>query len=169
MTTTTGNVTFAGNKLTLIGNSINVGDKLPANLVLLTNDLKPFNISNETGIKIITTVPSLDTPVCDTQVRKFNEKAAGLNAKVFAVSADLPFAQARRCGAAGIKNVCTLSDHLQMALADALGIHIKELRLLARAVFVIDSVGKIVYREIVPEITSEPNYETALDAVKSAS
>ena len=169
MTTTTGNVTFMGNQLTLIGSKVKVGDKLPAGMVVLTNDLKPFNISDAAGVKVITTVPSLDTPVCDTQIRKFNEKAVGLKAKVFAVSADLPFAQARWCGAAGIKNVSTLSDHAQMALADALGIHVKELRLLARTVFVIDSAGKIVYREIVPEITNEPNYEAALAAVSSAS
>jgi thioredoxin-dependent peroxiredoxin len=168
MTNTTGKVTFMGNPLTLVGSEIKVGDKLPAGLVVLTNDLKPFNVSEEAGVKVITTVPSLDTPVCDTQVRKFNEKAAGLKAKIFAISADLPFAQARWCGAAGIKNVSTLSDHAQMSLADALGVHVKELRLLARTVFVVDSAGKIVYREIVPEITSEPNYDAALAAVAAA-
>ena len=169
MANTTGKITFMGNPLTLIGSTIKVGDKFPAGLVLTTNDLKPYNISDEAGVKVVTTVPSLDTPVCDTQVRKFNEKAAGLKAKVFAVSADLPFAQARWCGAAGIKNVSTLSDHATMALADALGVHVKELRLLARTVFVVDSSGKIVYREIVPEIGSEPNYEAALAAVTAAS
>jgi len=169
MSNTTGKVTFMGNPLTLVGNEVKVGDRFPAGMVLATNDLKPFNISDVAGIKVVTTVPSLDTPVCDTQVRKFNEKAASLAAKVFAVSADLPFAQARWCGAAGIKNVMTLSDHAQMALADALGVHVKELRLLARTVFVVDSTGKIVYREIVPEIASEPNYEAALAAVASAS
>lgn len=166
MANTTGKVTFMGNPLTLIGNEIKIGDKFPQGAIVLTNDLKPCDISKEAGVKIVTTVPSLDTPVCDTQVRKFNEKLAGMNAKVFAVSADLPFAQARWCGAAGIKNVSTLSDHAQMALADSLGIHIKELRLLARTVFVIDATGKIVYREIVPEVTSEPNYEAAIAAVK---
>jgi thiol peroxidase len=168
MAAVTGKVTFMGNPLTLIGNEAKVGDRFPAGIVLSGNDLKPFNLSDAAGVKVVTTVPSLDTPVCDTQVRKFNEKAAGLAAKVFAVSADLPFAQARWCGAAGIKNVMTLSDHAQMALADALGVHVKELRLLARTVFVVDSAGKIVYREIVPEITSEPNYEAALAAVASA-
>lgn len=162
----TGQVTFMGNPLTLTGAEIKVGDAFPAGVVVLTNDLKPFDISAEKGVRVVTTVPSLDTPVCDTQVRKFNEKITGLNAKVFAVSADLPFAQARWCGGAGVKNVSALSDHAQMALADALGIHIKELRLLARAVFVIDANGKIVYREIVPEVTSEPNYEAAFAAVK---
>lgn len=159
-------ITFMGNPLTLIGTEIKVGDTMPAGAIVLTNDLKPFDIAKEAGVKIIMTVPSLDTPVCDTQVRKFNEKAASLKAKVFAVSADLPFAQARWCGAAGIKNVITLSDHSKMALADALGVHVKELRLLARTVFVIDAAGKVAYRQIVPEIASEPDYDAALAAVK---
>lgn len=168
MTTETGKVTFMGNPLTLIGKKVNVGDQFPTGLVLLNNDLTPFKIDEEGGVKIVTTVPSLDTPVCDTQVRKFNEMATGLNAKVFAVSADLPFAQARWCGGAGIKNVRTLSDHAQMGLADALGIHIKELRLFARTVIVVDAKGKIVHFEIVGEVTSEPDYEAALAAVKAA-
>lgn len=169
MTNKTGQVTFMGNPLTLIGHEIKVGDVFPKDVVLLTNDLKPFNISETAGVKVVTTVPSLDTPVCDMQVRKFNEKAANLKAKIFAVSADLPFGQARWCGAAGVKSVATLSDHAHMALADALGIHIKELRLLARTVFVIDSKGKVVYREIVPEVTSEPDYDAALSALAKAS
>ena len=168
MTTETGKVTFQGNPLTLIGKKVGVGDSFPQGVVLANNDLTPFKIDEEPGVKIVTTVPSLDTPVCDTQVRKFNEKAAGMDAKVFAVSADLPFAQGRWCGGAGIKNVRTLSDHAQMALADALGIHIKELRLFARTVMVLDAQNKITYMEIVPEVTSEPNYEAALEAVKKA-
>jgi thiol peroxidase len=167
MANKTVNVTFMGNPLTLVGKKIGIGDALPS-ATLLTNDLKPFDISTVAGVKVITTVPSLDTPVCDTQIRKFNEKAAGLNARIFAVSADLPFAQARWCGAAGIKNVQTLSDHFQMSLAEALGIHIQELRLLARTVFVVDSSGKIVYRQIVDEVTAEPDYEAALTAIKKA-
>lgn len=167
MTIETGKVTFQGNPLTLIGNrKTNVGDSFPKGIVLLNNDLTPFKIDEEGGVKIVTTVPSLDTPVCDTQVRKFNEKAAGLNAKVFAVSADLPFAQSRWCGAAGIKNVRTLSDHVNMALADALGIHIKELRLFARTVMVVNAENKITYFQIVPEVTAEPDYDAALEAVQ---
>lgn len=169
MTKQTGSVTFMGNPLTLVGSEIKVGDAFPVGITLLTNDLKPFNIDQESGVKVITTVPSLDTPVCDMQVRKFNERAAGLNVKVFAVSADLPFAQARWCGAAGAANVKTLSDHASMALADALGVHIKELRLLARTVFIVDSKGKIAYREIVGEVTSEPDYDAAFKALKSVS
>lgn len=169
MTKQTGKVTFMGTPLTLIGNEIKVGDAFPQGITLLTNDLKPFDLGSDKGVKVITTVPSLDTPVCDMQVRKFNEKAAGLKAKVYAVSADLPFAQARWCGAAGAKNVMTLSDHASMALADALGIHIKELRLLARTVFIVDSKGKIAYRQIVGEVTSEPNYDEALSALSKVS
>ena len=89
----------------------------------------------------------------------------GLKVKVFAVSADLPFAQARWCGAAGAGNVVTLSDHASMGLADALGIHIKELRLLARTVFIVNAAGKIAYRQIVGEVASEPNYDDALGAL----
>ena len=166
MTTETGKVTFMGNPLTLIGKKIGVGDMFPTGVVLANNDLTPFKIDDEKGVKIITTVPSLDTPVCDTQVRKFNEKASGMNVKVFAISADLPFAQARWCGGAGIKNVRTLSDHAHMALADALGVHIRELRLFARTVFVVDGSGNIAYVEIVPEVTNEPDYEAALAAVQ---
>jgi thiol peroxidase len=166
MTNETGKVTFNDNLLTLIGNKKSVGDEFPKGVVLLNNDLTPGIIDETKGVKIVTTVPSLDTPVCDAQVRKFNQEAANLDVKVFAVSADLPFAQARWCGAAGIDNVKTLSDHAHMALADALGIHIKELRLLARTVFVVDANNKITYMEIVPEVADEPNYESALAAVK---
>lgn len=165
MTKKTGSVTFMGNPLTLVGNEIKVGDAFPADVVLLTKDLKPFNIASEPGLKIVTTVPSVDTPVCDLQLRKFNEKVAGMKVKVFAVSADLPFAQARWCGAAGVGNVTTLSDHAAMGLADALGIHIKELRLLARTVFIVNAAGKIAYRQIVGEVASEPNYDDALKAL----
>jgi len=162
-------VAFMGNPLTLTGREAKVGDQFPQDVQLIANNLTPFNIASEAGVKVITTVPSLDTPVCDMQVRKFNEKAATLKAKIYAVSADLPFAQARWCGAAGVKSVMTLSDHLSMALADALGIHVKELRLLARTVFIVDAAGKIVYRQIVDEITSEPDYEAALQALAKIS
>ena len=169
MTKQTGKVTFMGNPLTLVGNEVKIGDQFPQNIPLLTTKLTPFDISSEPGVKVVTTVPSLDTPVCDMQVRKFNEKAASLKAKIYAVSADLPFAQARWCGATGVERVMTLSDHASMALADALGIHVKELRLLARTVFIIDAQGKIVYRQIVDEITSEPDYEAALRALAQIS
>lgn len=162
----TKNVRFQDNPVTLIGNSKNVNDNFPTGITLLATDLSPVKIEDTTGVKIVTTVPSLDTPVCDAQVRKFNEKGAELGVNIFAVSADLPFAQARWCGAAGIKNLKTLSDHRSMALADALGLHIKELRLFARSVMVVDANGKIIYMQIVPEVTDEPDYDSAIAALK---
>ena len=163
-------VNFHGNPVRLNGTLPKVGAKSP-DFQLTSGALADVSLKDFAGKrKVLNIVPSLDTPTCATSTRKFNELAAQLpNTAILAVSADLPFAQARWCGAAGIKNVSTLSDHAQMALADALGIHVKELRLFARTVFVVDSSGKIVYREIVPEITSEPNYEAALTAVTSAS
>lgn len=163
-----GAVTFQGNPLTLIGRTIAKGDKLPA-FTLAGNDLKPVRDADTKGVRIFTTVPSLDTPVCDAQVRRFNQEAAKLpGVSIYAVSADLPFAQARWCGGAGIDKVKTLSDHLSMAFADACGLHVKELRLLARGVFVVDSSGTVVYAELVREITQSPNFETALEAVRKA-
>ncbi|MGM0600399.1 MAG: thiol peroxidase [Candidatus Rifleibacteriota bacterium] len=168
MTQETGKVTFKGNPLTLVGEKKSVGDEFPKGITLINNDLSPFNLDEVKGPRVVTTVPSLDTPVCDTHVRKFNEKAAGLNADVIAVSADLPFAQARWCGQAGIEKVKTFSDYQNMALAEALGIKVKELRLFARTVMVVDSDNKITYMQIVPEIAEEPNYEAALEALEKA-
>ena len=168
MTKEIGKVTFQGNPLTLIGEEKNIGDKLPAGS-LIANDLSPVNIDEIKGVKVITTVPSLDTPVCDMQIRKFNKEAAAISdVSIIALSADLPFAQARWCGGAGVDKVQTLSDHASMAYAEQLGVHIKELRLFARSVFVVNAENKIVYKEIVNEVTDEPNYEAALKAVKNA-
>jgi len=116
-------------------------------------------------------VPSLDTGVCDKQTRRFNEEAAALgdNVVILTVSADLPFAQARWCGAAGVDKVQTLSDHYDMNFADAYGVHIKELRLDTRAIFVVDSANKIVYAEYVPEMTDFPDFDAALAAARAAS
>lgn len=163
-----GGVTFKGGPLTLAGNELKVGDVVP-DFKLLANDLSEVKLADTKGVRVFTTVPSLDTPVCDLQVKRFNEEAAKLaNVTVFAVSADLPFAQARWCGAAGAKNVKTLSDHRDMAFAAAWGLYVKELRLVARSVFVVDSQNKIVYRELVKEITNSPNFDAALAAIKTA-
>lgn len=164
-----GAVTFHGNPLTLSGNELQMGMKVP-DFELLKNDLQPFRLGDTSGVRVFTTVPSLDTPVCDMQVRRFNKEATALgNVSVFAVSADLPFAQARWCGAAGVERVLTLSDHRNMAFAKAWGVHVDELRLLARSVFVVDASGTLVYRELVKEITDQPDYDKALAAVKAAS
>ncbi len=160
-------VTARGKPVTLLGNEVNIGDTAPK-AILIANDLSEFDTSKTAGIRVFTTVPSLDTAVCDRQVRRFNEEAAKLpNVSIYAISADLPFAQKRWCGGAGIKNLKTLSDHREMAFADAWGVHIKESRLLARAVFVVDSSGKIAYMEIVKEMSHEPDYEKVLEALKT--
>lgn len=161
-------VTFKGNPLTLVGKEVKVGDAAP-DFALLANDLSEVKLSDTKGVRVFTTVPSLDTPVCDAQVRRFNQEAAKLpNVSIYAISADLPFAQARWCGGAGIDKVKTLSDHRAMAFADAYGLHIKELRLLARSVLVVDSAGKVVYKELVSEVTASPNFDAALKAIQAA-
>ncbi|MBF0407003.1 MAG: thiol peroxidase [Candidatus Riflebacteria bacterium] len=161
-------VTFQGNPLTLIGKELELGQVIPE-FTLAGNDLKPFSSSQTKGVRVFTTVPSLDTPVCDLQVKRFNKEASSLKGvSIYAISADLPFAQARWCGNADAKSVTTLSDYKEMNFATAWGLHIKELRLIARSVFVVDSSGKIVYKEVVKEVTQHPDYEKALAAVKSA-
>ena len=170
MADTQNSVTFQGNPLTLTSNSPKVGDVAP-DFEALSNDLSPVKLSSLQGkIRVICSVPSLDTPVCDTEIRTFNECAVSLSddVVVLAISMDLPFAQQRWCGAADIKNVQTLSDHRDAAFGTAYGVMIKELRLLARAVFVVDKAGVIRYIQIVDELTNEPDYDAALKAVKEA-
>lgn len=162
-----GAVTFQGNPLTLLGEELKVGDKAP-DVELLANDLSPVKISSYLGkVVVIATVPSLDTPVCDLETRQFNERATSLgdDVVVLTVSMDLPFAQKRWCGAAGVERLTTLSDHKDAAFGKAYGVLIKELRLLARAVFVVDKTGVIRYIELVKEITKEPDYDAPLNAV----
>ncbi|MEW6201524.1 MAG: thiol peroxidase [bacterium] len=163
-----GIITVEGNLLTLLGDEVSVGDKAP-DFEVLDNDLKPVRFSAFRGkVCIITSVPSLDTPVCDVETRRFNEEAAGLGAGVvvLAISMDLPFAQKRWCGAAEVTRVKALSDHRDASFGAAYGVLIKELRLLARAVFVVDREGIIRYEELVKEVTVEPDYEAVLEAVK---
>lgn len=163
------NITFLGNPVTLLGNEVKAGDKAP-NFTVLANDLSEVTLDNTKGqVRLISVVPSLDTGVCDAQTRRFNEEASNLgNVKILTVSMDLPFAQKRWCGAAGIENVQTLSDHRELSFGQAYGVAIKELRLLARAVFVVDSNDTVTYVEYVSEATNHPNYEAALEAAKSA-
>ncbi len=160
-------VTMRGQPLTLVGDEVKAGDKAP-DFELLDNGLAPVRLSAYAGkVVVIVSVPSLDTPVCDLETRRFNQEAAGLSERVavVAVSMDLPFAQKRWCGAAGVSHVTTLSDHRGASFGLGYGLLIKELRLLARAVVVVDPGGKIRYVELVKEITSEPDYEAALKAV----
>lgn len=162
-------VTFAGNPVTLLGNQLKVGEKAP-NFTVLTNDLSEVTLSDSKGhVRLISVVPSIDTGVCDAQTRRFNEEAAKLdNVKVLTVSVDLPFAQSRWCGSNGIENVQTLSDHRDLSFGEAFGVAIKELRLLARSVFVVDSNDVVTYAEYVNEVTEHPNYEAAIEAAKAA-
>ncbi|MGA2403707.1 MAG: thiol peroxidase [Syntrophobacteraceae bacterium] len=160
-------VTMRGNPLTLVGDEIKVGDKAPDFQVTDTS-LSQVKLSSYTGkIVVIVSVPSLDTPVCDLETRKFNQEAAQLSdqAIVLVISMDLPFAQKRWSGAAGVSHVITLSDHREASFGLAYGLLIKELRLLGRAVIVVDRRGIIRYLELVKEIADEPNYEAALKAV----
>jgi len=163
-----GQITIEGNALTLTGNEVKLGEPAP-DFEALDNNLSPVKLSSFKGkVCIICSVPSLDTSVCDIETRRFNKEAGqlGPDVVVLTISMDLPFAQKRWCGAAGIKNVQTLSDHREAAFGAAYGVLIKELRLLARAVFVIDKNGVVHYIEIVNELTNEPNYEAALKAAK---
>ena len=169
MTERQGVVTFKGSPLTLVGNAVSVGNKIP-DFTALGNDLAAVKLSSFAGkIVLLSLVPSLDTPVCDTETRRFNAEATRLSddVVVLTVSMDLPFAQKRWCAAAGIDRVITLSDHRDAAAGLATGMLIKELRLLGRAVFVLDRDGVVVYEQIVPEITHEPDYEAALGAARN--
>jgi thiol peroxidase len=161
-------ITSRGNPLTLVGDPIEIGQPLP-DAVLLGNDLKPVKLSDYRGkIVVISVVPSLDTDVCDMQTRRFNTEAANLgdDVEILTISMDLPFAQKRWCGAAGVERVTTLSDHRTAAFGQATGLLIDELRLLARAVLVVDREGIVRYDQLVEETTNEPNYDTVLSAVK---
>jgi thiol peroxidase len=152
----------------LLGQEIKVGDTAPE-FEALDNGLSPVKLSAFQGkVVIISAVPSLDTPVCDLETRRFNAEAAKLGQEVvvLTISMDLPFAQKRWCGAAGVTHVTTLSDHKEAAFGLAYGVLIKELRLLTRAVFVVDRKGVVRYVELVREITHEPDYDAALTAVK---
>lgn len=161
-------VTMKGNPLTLMGKELKVGDTAPG-VELLNNDLQPVNLSDYSGqICVVSSVPSLDTPVCDMETRRFNQEAESLGSdiNILTVSMDLPFAQKRWCGAAGVNRVITLSDHRNASFGTEFGVLIKELRLLARAVFIIDGEGIVRYIQLVQELSQEPDYEAVLSALK---
>jgi thiol peroxidase len=163
-----GVITMKGNPLTLMGRSPKVGDRAP-DFTVVDNNLKPVNLATYKGkVCVLSSVPSLDTPVCDMETRRFNQEASGLgsNVAILTISMDLPFAQKRWCGSAGVDKVVTLSDHRDASFGTSYGVLIKELRLLARAVFVLDRSGVIQYVDIVKELTQEPNYQAVLTAVK---
>lgn len=163
-----GVITFKGNPLTLIGPELKAGDKAP-DFQLLKNDLSLINLSASKGkVRLFNVVPSLDTPVCDIQTRRFNDEAVNFpsHVQVYTVSCDLPFAQTRWCGAAKVDRLISLSDHRDVSFGQAYGLLIKELRLLARAVVIVNEQDKISYIQIVKEVTNQPNYDEVLAVLK---
>ena len=163
-----GAVLFKGKPATLLGPEIKVGDAAPA-FQVVDNGLQPVTLASSAGkVRLITVVPSLDTPVCDAMTRHFNQDAANLpdSVVVCTISVDLPFAQKRWCGNAGIDKVQTLSDYQERSFGLQYGLLLKDLKLLARAVYVIDQNDRVAYVEVCSEVTAEPDYVAALEAVK---
>ncbi len=167
MSERTGAITMKGNPLTLLGTEIKTGDNAP-DVTLVANDLSEVKLSSFKGKKVIlSVVPSLDTPICDLQTKRFNQEASkDSNTVVLTISKDLPFAQRRWCGATNSTSVKTLSDY-RSNFGENYGVLIKGLNLLARSIFVVDQDGKVRYTQLVKEVATEPNYEEVLNAVKS--
>ncbi len=163
----TGIITFGGNPLTLVGSEIKIGDIAP-NFTVLATDLSPVTLNDSNGlVRVISVVPSIDTPVCDMQTRWFNQDAAQLDGvAILTISVDLPFALKRYCGANEINNIKAVSDHRELDFGLKYGFVIEELRLLSRGVIVVDRSGIVRYVQYVPEVTVQPDYEQAMKAVK---
>jgi thiol peroxidase len=162
-------VTMMGNPLTLSGNPVKLGEKAP-DFEVMDNDLKPVKFSSFKGkLALILSVPSLDTSVCSKETRRFNEEVAkyGNQVTALSISMDLPFAQKRWCGSEGIASLQTLSDYKSADFGNQYGVLIQELRLLARAIFIVDQAGFIQYVHLVKEITQEPPYEEVMKKLKS--
>jgi thiol peroxidase len=163
-------VSMKGNPLTLVGNEVGVGDMAPE-FEVLDGNLEPVTLSRFRGkVCVIMSAPSIDTPVCDREARRFNEEATRLgdDVVVLAITMDLPFAQKRWCAAAGVANIQLLSDHRDAAFGRAFGVLIKELRLLARTVFIVDRAGTVRYVQYVKETTQEPDYDEVLRTLPQA-
>jgi thiol peroxidase len=163
-----GATTLKGNSLTLIGPELKVGDKAP-DFEVVDNSLQPVTLAKTAGkVRIFSVVPSLDTPVCDMQTKRFNDEAAKLpGVDIYTISMDLPFAQKRWCGAFGVDNIKMLSDHRTGSFGMAYGTLIKELRIESRAIFVVDKDDTIRHVEYVKEVAEHPHYDDALSAAKS--
>ncbi len=163
----TGIVNFAGHSVTLLGAAVKAGDNAP-DFTVLNPDLTPLRLSDTSGIRIISVVPSIDTSVCDMQTRWFNEEAVKLpGVKIISVSVDLPFALKKYCAAQGIENIATVSDHRELDFGLKYGFVIEEFRLLTRGIVVVDDKNIIRHVEYVPVIGDQPNYEAALQVVKA--
>lgn len=164
-----GAVILLGRTLTVVGRELKPGDKAP-DFELTANNWSKVRLADSAGkVRLISVVPSLDTRVCDSQTRRFNQEAANLGDKVavLTISADLPYAQRRWCGAAGIEQVQLLSDHFNMNFGNGYGTHIQELRLEQRSIFVINENDVVTYVEYIQEFGQQPNYEAALAAVRA--
>lgn len=164
----TGIVTLHGNPMTLLGPALKVGDSAP-DFTLLDGALKPVTLKGFAGkVKLLSVVPSLDTPICELQTKRFHAEAAKLpaNVEVLTVSMDLPFAQSRFCTTHGIEKIRVLSDFHDANFGLAYGLLIKEVRLLARAIFVVDAADRIKYLQVVPEVGEHPDYDAALAAAR---
>lgn len=158
-------VTFNGDPITLEGNQIRVGDTAP-DFTVMDNGLKPLTLKDTKGKRVLVVVPSIDTSVCDMEVRRFNEEAAKLeDVTIYVVSMDLPFAQVRWCGNAGIDKVITVSDYKDRTFGKNYGTYIKEFGFLTRAIFVIDENNKVKYVEYCNDVINEPNYDEVLKSV----
>ncbi len=170
MKESSGGITFQGKPLSLVGELPRLGQAAPE-FSALANDLSEVRLSAYRGKTVVLlSLPSLDTSVCDTETRRFNQEAASLgDVAILAISMDLPFAQARWCAAAGIEAVRTLSDHREASFGRTYGLLIQELRLLARAVLLLDGEGTLRYVQLVPEITNEPDYQAVLQGMREAS
>ncbi|MFA7744993.1 thiol peroxidase [Salinicoccus roseus] len=162
------NVTFKGNPMTLRGEELKVGDQAP-DFTVLNTSLEQVSLSDFEGKrKLISVIPSIDTGVCSTQTKTFNERAAGVeNVEVLTISNDLPFAQKRWTADEGLENAVTLSDHRDLSFGENYGVVMEELRLLARSVFILDEDNKVVYVEYVPEGTDHPDYDKAIEALEA--
>jgi thiol peroxidase len=157
-----------GNPLTLVGPELKPGDTAP-DFSVIDSSLKPVHLADTAGkTRIFSVVPSLDTPVCDAQTKRFNEEASKLNGvDIYTVSMDLPFAQKRFCNSFALDNVKMLSDHREASFGSSWGTLIKEMRILSRAIFVVGPDNKVKYVEYVPEVADFPNYEAALEAARN--
>jgi thiol peroxidase len=165
----TGVATLQGRPVTLLGDEVQVGDKAP-DFTAVAPDFSPVTLASSAGtVRLFSVLPSLDTEVCDQQTRRFNEEASAIDGvTVWTISADLPFAQRRWCGAAGLDGINVVSDHRELSFGNAYGVAIEGLRILSRGVFVVDAEDRIVYAEYVPEVGQHPNYEQAIEAAAKA-
>ena len=159
-------ITMNGEKVTIRGSEVRVGEDAP-DFVVYNTELKPVTLKDTEGKRVFLTVPSLDTPVCDMEVKRFNKEAAKLgDTTIYVISVDLPFAQARWCGAEDVDNVITLSDYKDRSFGENYGVYIEEVGFLARAVFVVDENNKVIYVEYCKDISDQPDYDKVLEVLK---